>query len=141
MRVRALSAGLAMRVDAHRTSTPDTLTRECGRRRTALPPLANALSRRRHPRPRPEAGPRGNSASILPRDAEDAIRRRDGYELGGFRIRVEQAKGGFVSTSSRGPPRRGQFRVRVTGLPVSASWQVRPRRFCFRHELCPVAPS
>ena len=60
-----------------------------------------------------------------PRDAEDAMRKRDGSDMGGLRLRVEPAKGGHVSTSSRGPPRRGQFRVRVTGLPVSASWQVR----------------
>ena len=60
-----------------------------------------------------------------PRDAEDAIRGRDGYDFGGSRIRCEAAKGGYVSTSSRGPPRRGEFRVRVTGLPTSASWQVR----------------
>ena len=59
-----------------------------------------------------------------PRDADDAVRGRDGYDFGGSRLRVEMAKGGFVSTSSRGPPRRGEFRVRVSGLPTSASWQV-----------------
>ncbi|KAM5557792.1 serine/arginine-rich splicing factor SR34A [Rosa sericea] len=77
------------------------------------------------------------------RDAEDAIRGRDGYNFDGCRLRVELAHGG-----SRGPPpsdRRGgygggssrggssggrfgvsrhsEFRVIVRGLPSSASWQ------------------
>jgi len=59
------------------------------------------------------------------RDAEDAIRARNGVEMSGTRIRVEMAKGGYVSASSRGPPKRSAFRVRVMGLPQSASWQVR----------------
>jgi arginine/serine-rich splicing factor 1/9 len=57
------------------------------------------------------------------RDAEDAQRARNGYEFGGSRMRVETAKGNFVSASSRGPPRRSGFRARVTGLPEAASWQ------------------
>ncbi|KAK4745436.1 hypothetical protein SAY87_011748 [Trapa incisa] len=74
------------------------------------------------------------------RDAEDAIRGRDGYNFDGCRLRVELAHGG------RGPPpssdRRGgysgsggggggrfgvsrhsEYRVIVRGLPSSASWQ------------------
>lgn len=84
------------------------------------------------------------------RDAEDAIRGRDGYNFDGNRLRVEIAHGG------RGPPpasvdrysiyssgggrggggsasenggraggvsRRSEYRVTVTGLPSSASWQ------------------
>jgi len=58
-----------------------------------------------------------------PRDAEEAVRARDGAELGPSRLRVEFAKGNFVSSSSRGPPRRTGFRARVTHLPSSASWQ------------------
>ena len=56
-------------------------------------------------------------------DAEEASRRATGMEIGGSTLRVELAKGGFVSTSARGPPRRGGFRVKVYGLPGTASWQ------------------
>jgi hypothetical protein len=63
-----------------------------------------------------------------PRDADDALRARDGHELAGARLRIELAKGNFISVSSRGPPRRSGFRARVTGLPESASWQVRIAR-------------
>ncbi|CAN1858997.1 Pentatricopeptide repeat-containing protein At1g77170, mitochondrial [Linum perenne] len=71
-----------------------------------------------------------------PRDAEDAIHGRDGYDFDGHRLRVELAHGGrrnsspadrhgssYSSSSSRGPSRRSDFRVVVTGLPSSASWQ------------------
>ncbi|XP_022719444.1 serine/arginine-rich splicing factor SR30-like isoform X1 [Durio zibethinus] len=70
-----------------------------------------------------------------PRDAEDAIRGRDGYDLDGYRLRVELAHGGrrpsssvdrhssYSGSSSRGPSRRSDYRVLVTGLPSSASWQ------------------
>ncbi|CAI0434323.1 unnamed protein product [Linum tenue] len=70
-----------------------------------------------------------------PRDAEDAIRGRDGYDFDGHRLRVELAHGGrehsspvdrydsYSSSSSRGPSRRTDYRVLVTGLPSSASWQ------------------
>ncbi|KAG5179552.1 hypothetical protein JKP88DRAFT_326715 [Tribonema minus] len=67
------------------------------------------------------------------RDAEDAVRARDGYEMDGERLRVELARG------ARGPPgmggrggfggqpmgggRQTEWRVIVTGLPPSASWQ------------------
>ncbi|KAF5786406.1 putative RNA recognition motif domain, nucleotide-binding alpha-beta plait domain superfamily [Helianthus annuus] len=66
------------------------------------------------------------------RDAEDAIHGRDGYKFDGRRLRVELAHGGRVSPSvdryssggSRGgSSRRSDYRVYVTGLPSSASWQ------------------
>ncbi|KAK7344252.1 hypothetical protein VNO77_13648 [Canavalia gladiata] len=70
------------------------------------------------------------------RDAEDAIHYRDGYNFDGFRLRVELAHGGrgssssvdryssySGSSSSRGVSRRSDYRVLVTGLPPSASWQ------------------
>ncbi|EEC82668.1 hypothetical protein OsI_27298 [Oryza sativa Indica Group] len=68
-----------------------------------------------------------------PRDAEDAIRGRDGYNFDGNRLRVELAHGGRGNSSSfnnsGGGGRRGgvsrhtEYRVLVTGLPSSASWQ------------------
>ncbi|XP_062144626.1 serine/arginine-rich splicing factor SR30-like [Alnus glutinosa] len=71
-----------------------------------------------------------------PRDAEDAIYYRDGYNFDGCRLRVELANGrrGHSSSvdryssysgsrSSRGIPRHSDYRVLVTGLPPSASWQ------------------
>nr|DAD38079.1 TPA_asm: hypothetical protein HUJ06_008720 [Nelumbo nucifera] len=70
------------------------------------------------------------------RDAEDAIRSRDGYNFDGHRLRVELAHGGrghsssidrrssYGSGGSRGGvSRRSEYRVLVTGLPSSASWQ------------------
>lgn len=80
------------------------------------------------------------------RDADDAVKARDGYDYDGYRLRVEFPRGGGPgsyrgsrgSTSgdrggrgegrdrggNRGPPaRRSQFRVVVTGLPASGSWQ------------------
>ncbi|KAJ6842468.1 serine/arginine-rich-splicing factor SR34-like isoform X1 [Iris pallida] len=70
------------------------------------------------------------------RDAEDAIRGRDGYSFDGHKLRVELAHGGrgsssfdrHSSRSSGGGPRggvsrRSNFKVLVTGLPSSASWQ------------------
>ncbi|XP_044964368.1 serine/arginine-rich-splicing factor SR34-like [Hordeum vulgare subsp. vulgare] len=69
-----------------------------------------------------------------PRDAEDAIQGRDGYNFDGNRLRVELAHGGRANSSSLpnshgGGGRRGgvsrhtEYRVLVTGLPSSASWQ------------------
>ncbi|XP_073105054.1 serine/arginine-rich splicing factor SR30-like isoform X5 [Elaeis guineensis] len=71
-----------------------------------------------------------------PRDAEDAIRGRDGYNFDGHRLRVELAHGGRGQSSSfdrhsshssggrrGGVSRRSEYRVLVTGLPSSASWQ------------------
>ncbi|XP_022744725.1 serine/arginine-rich splicing factor SR30-like [Durio zibethinus] len=70
-----------------------------------------------------------------PRDAEDAICGRDGYNFDGYRLRVEFTHGGrrpslsvdrhssYSDSSTRGPSRRSDYRVLVTGLPSSASWQ------------------
>ncbi|XP_023344004.1 serine/arginine-rich splicing factor 1B [Eurytemora carolleeae] len=68
-----------------------------------------------------------------PRDAEDAVHARDGYDYDGYRLRVEFPKGGGGSfragagggrSGGRGPPaRRSKYRVLVTGLPASGSWQ------------------
>ncbi|XP_055357689.1 serine/arginine-rich splicing factor 1B-like [Paramacrobiotus metropolitanus] len=88
------------------------------------------------------------------RDADDAVRARDGYELDGYRIRVEfprayrNSDGRFVNSRGgdrdrRGGDRRGdnypsrntfnrhsgnsmrrsKYRVNITGLPISGSWQ------------------
>ena len=82
------------------------------------------------------------------RDAEDAVRGRDGYDFDGYRLRVEAPRGrggargggpgrdsyndryndrprfGYMGRGGRGPPpRRGDFRVTVSGLPASGSWQ------------------
>ncbi|XP_022135867.1 serine/arginine-rich splicing factor SR30 isoform X2 [Momordica charantia] len=68
------------------------------------------------------------------RDAEDAIYGRDGYKFDGCRLRVEFAHGGRGQSSSidrysrsgssrGGVSRRTDYRVLVTGLPPSASWQ------------------
>ncbi|KAI3904584.1 hypothetical protein MKW98_014764 [Papaver atlanticum] len=71
------------------------------------------------------------------RDAEDAIRGRDGYNFDGCHLRVELAHGGRGQSSSfdrRGgygsggggaaaASRRSEYRVVVRGLPASASWQ------------------
>ncbi|XP_073311280.1 serine/arginine-rich splicing factor SR30-like isoform X1 [Primulina huaijiensis] len=70
-----------------------------------------------------------------PRDADDAIRGRDGYRFDGYRLRVELSHGGrrlpsydrhssYSSGSSHGGiSKRSDYRVLVTGLPSSASWQ------------------
>ncbi|KAI8468737.1 MAG: hypothetical protein J3K34DRAFT_394371 [Monoraphidium minutum] len=64
-----------------------------------------------------------------PRDAEDAARARDGYDFYGARLRVEVARGGNPRGAWGGGGRpvgagRGSgYRVLVSGLPVSASWQ------------------
>lgn len=81
----------------------------------------------------------------LNRDAEDAVHARDGYDYDGYRLRVEFPRGGGPSNNFRGgrggdngrggrgensnsrgrgpPARRSQYRVLVTGLPPSGSWQ------------------
>ncbi|EEE54434.1 hypothetical protein OsJ_01505 [Oryza sativa Japonica Group] len=70
-----------------------------------------------------------------PRDADDAICGRDGYNFDGYRLRVELAHGGrgqsysydrprsYSSGRRGGVSRRSEYRVMVTGLPSSASWQ------------------
>ncbi|KAG8085351.1 hypothetical protein GUJ93_ZPchr0010g8302 [Zizania palustris] len=68
-----------------------------------------------------------------PRDAKDAIYGRDGYDFDGHRLRVELAHGGrgtsfdrsssYSSAGRHGASRRTDYRVMVTGLPSSASWQ------------------
>uniref|UniRef100_M1B661 Arginine/serine-rich splicing factor n=1 Tax=Solanum tuberosum TaxID=4113 RepID=M1B661_SOLTU len=62
------------------------------------------------------------------RDAEDAIRGRDGYDFDGHRLRVELAHGGRGNSSSNDRYNSGNNSghnggVLVTGLPHSASWQ------------------
>ncbi|KAG0488440.1 hypothetical protein HPP92_007251 [Vanilla planifolia] len=71
------------------------------------------------------------------RDAEDAVRGRDGYNFDGYHLRVELAHGGraYSSSSGRsgryggggaskfGVSHRSEYRVVVRGLPSSASWQ------------------
>lgn len=66
------------------------------------------------------------------RDAEDAVRDCDGYRLDGYALRVEFPRGGSASTFRRGvvsggrgsgPSRRSDYRVIVTNLPPSGSWQ------------------
>ena len=75
------------------------------------------------------------SMCSISRDAEDAVYARDGYDYDGYRLRVEFPKGGGGSFrggrsdggrggGGRGPPaRRSQYRVTVTGLPPTGSWQ------------------
>ncbi|KAM4706668.1 serine/arginine-rich splicing factor 9-like [Discoglossus pictus] len=69
-----------------------------------------------------------------PRNAEDAVFGRNGYDFGSCRLRVEFPRpfrgsrgdgGGYGAPRGRnGPPsRRSDFRVLVSGLPPSGSWQ------------------
>lgn len=67
------------------------------------------------------------------------MRARDGYDYDGYRLRVEFPRGGGgggvrggrggperfgARAATRGPPaRRSEYRVLVTGLPPSGSWQ------------------
>lgn len=80
------------------------------------------------------------------RDADDAIRGRNGYEFDGYRLRVERCRGGRDRSPPRGYygrgggdrgrgrggdrggrfpniPRRSEYRVKVGGLPATGSWQ------------------
>ncbi|KAG5447021.1 hypothetical protein CRM22_005823 [Opisthorchis felineus] len=73
-------------------------------------------------------------------DAADAVRGRDGYNFDGYALRVEFPRGGTASYNGSGgnfnsfrrggfgrggggPSRRSDFRVVVTGLPPTGSWQ------------------
>ncbi|KAG9263040.1 serine/arginine-rich splicing factor 9 [Astyanax mexicanus] len=70
-----------------------------------------------------------------PRDAEDAVYGRNGYGFGDCKLRVEYPRssgskfggsvgGGGGPRGRFGPPsRRSEFRVIVTGLPPTGSWQ------------------
>ncbi|XP_064619651.1 serine/arginine-rich splicing factor 1-like [Lineus longissimus] len=67
-----------------------------------------------------------------PRDAEDAVHDGNRLVMEGFRLKVEFPKGPFNSRgrggfrggfAGRGPPRRSMYRVTVTDLPPSGSWQ------------------
>ena len=62
-----------------------------------------------------------------PRDADDAVYARDGYDYDGYKLRVEFPRGGGGSfrgrsggssrSGGRGPPaRRSNYRVLVTGI-------------------------
>lgn len=66
------------------------------------------------------------------RDAEEAVKSRDGKDWDGYRLRVEFPRGrertsrfknGSGSSRSNAPQRRSKFRVKVSGLPSSGSWQ------------------
>lgn len=65
------------------------------------------------------------------RDADDAIKDMDGTSYDGEKIRVELVKGGRRDRGRGPPPRKDldrcggytDYRVFVTGLPPSASWQ------------------
>ncbi|KAF6733267.1 Serine/arginine-rich splicing factor 9 [Oryzias melastigma] len=70
-----------------------------------------------------------------PRDADDAVYGRNGYVYGNSKLRVEYPRstggkpvpmgpGGAGPRGRFGPPtRRSEFRVIVTGLPPTGSWQ------------------
>lgn len=67
------------------------------------------------------------------RDAEEAVRARDGKKFDGYRLRVEFPRGrerpsrfknGSSTTGRLGTTQKhSKFRVKVTGLPASGSWQ------------------
>lgn len=67
------------------------------------------------------------------RDAEEAVRARDGKKFDGYRLRVEFPRGrerpsrfknGSSTTGRSGTTQKhSKFRVKVSGLPASGSWQ------------------
>jgi arginine/serine-rich splicing factor 1/9 len=67
------------------------------------------------------------------RDAQDAVRGRDGYNFDGYRLRVEFSKGdrggdrgggrGGAAEPRRGGGRRTEWGVVVSNLPRGCSWQ------------------
>lgn len=93
-----------------------------------------------------------------PLDARDAIRGRNGYDLDGYRLRVEvpkglrsgagQSRGNWSEPhmsygGSRGgghyaprQPRRTEWRIIVTGLPPSGSWQDLKDHFREAGDIC-----
>lgn len=98
----------------------------------------------------PKVGQRGGTAFAFlefedSRDADDAIRYRDGYDFDGYKLRVEAAqgrragdagfraggfggrdggfRGGFRGRGRGGPPVRSKYRVLISGLPPTGSWQ------------------
>eukprot|EP00210_Caulerpa_lentillifera_P001713 g1646.t1 len=68
-----------------------------------------------------------------PRDAQAAVDGKDGYDFFGYRIRVELSHGGYRSRTGGyyrnkgskmfGVSKKTEYRVVVTGLPRSCSWQ------------------
>ncbi|KAJ8261476.1 hypothetical protein COCON_G00171990 [Conger conger] len=66
-----------------------------------------------------------------PRDAEDAVYGRNGYGFGDCKLRVEYPRSSSKFSGPAGgprgrfgpPSRRSEFRVIVTGLPPTGSWQ------------------
>ncbi|XP_044300118.1 serine/arginine-rich splicing factor 9 [Varanus komodoensis] len=78
------------------------------------------------------SSPKHSHVSSVHRDAEDAVYGRNGYDYGQCRLRVEfpkpsRGRGGGFGGGPRGrngpPSRRSEFRVLVSGLPPSGSWQ------------------
>lgn len=77
----------------------------------------------------------GSCRIFFCRDAEDAVKARDGYDYDGYRLRVEFPRGGGPGSyrsgrnndrnrTNRGAvTKRSQYRVLVSGLPPSGSWQ------------------
>ena len=57
------------------------------------------------------------------RDADDAIRRRDGYDFDGERLRCEFAKDSREDDRPGGIKKGTGHRVFISGLPKSCSWQ------------------
>ena len=79
-----------------------------------------------------KSGGRGTFAFVEfddPRDADDAVRGRDGIDFDGGRIRVELAKssgrrgGGRDRDRRYAAPSHSDFRVKITNLPRECSWQ------------------
>merc|ERR1719513_426370 len=71
------------------------------------------------------------------RDADDAVDGRNNYNFDGYRLRVEKTRGGgprfggggrggssYIPGRQGGPPsKRTNYRIRISGLPRSGSWQ------------------
>lgn len=66
------------------------------------------------------------------RDAEDAVRALDGYELDGSRLIVEWSRGPRSGGGGgrAGPPQRSEYRALVDNMPRDMSWQ--DLKDCFR---------